>query len=75
MHLLVFVISYEKYPLPHFQHFSVSGVKFEQSLIKVNDPKTKEPMYINTIKAGEGPPLVLLHGFAAGVGFWVGFVA
>ncbi|PRP82525.1 abhydrolase domain containing 4 [Planoprotostelium fungivorum] len=49
-----------------------SNAKFEQSLIKIEDPKTMEPLFINTVKAGSGPPLILLHGFAAGVGFWVG---
>eukprot|EP01113_Clastostelium_recurvatum_P048729 TRINITY_DN8935_c0_g1_i2.p1 TRINITY_DN8935_c0_g1~~TRINITY_DN8935_c0_g1_i2.p1 ORF type:complete len:430 (-),score=81.09 TRINITY_DN8935_c0_g1_i2:19-1308(-) len=43
------------------QHISVP---YEQTMVEVDGHQ------INTIKAGRGPPLVLVHGFAAGVGFW-----
>jgi pimeloyl-ACP methyl ester carboxylesterase len=39
---------------------------FEQMMVKIGDN-----VHINTLKMGRGPPLVLLHGFGAGVGFWV----
>jgi hypothetical protein len=37
-----------------------------KSLVKVGDKS-----YINTIKLGRGPPIVLLHGLCAGLGLWV----
>jgi pimeloyl-ACP methyl ester carboxylesterase len=46
-----------------------AGVKYEQRFVQAGDD------YINTIKMGQGPPLVLLHGFGAGVGFWVWYVS
>lgn len=42
-------------------------IPYEQKLIILDDNT-----YINTIKVGKGPPLVLLHGFGAGIGIWVG---
>ncbi|GAM24782.1 hypothetical protein SAMD00019534_079570 [Acytostelium subglobosum LB1] len=37
---------------------------FEQKMVKVGEYQ------INTIKAGKGEPLLLIHGYGAGVGFW-----
>jgi pimeloyl-ACP methyl ester carboxylesterase len=45
----------------------LSGVvgKYKQALVKITDDQ-----YINTIKMGSGPTLVLLHGFGGGLGMW-----
>ncbi|PRP81952.1 abhydrolase domain containing 4 [Planoprotostelium fungivorum] len=53
---------------------SKCGVDFEQSLVKINT-STDEVAYVNTVKVGSGPPLLLVHGFAAGIGLWVGNLA
>jgi pimeloyl-ACP methyl ester carboxylesterase len=34
-------------------------------------PNSKKLMAINTLEMGSGPPLVLLHGFAGALGFWI----
>ncbi|EGG23651.1 hypothetical protein DFA_05785 [Cavenderia fasciculata] len=39
-------------------------VPYEQKMVKVGDH------YINTVKAGSGEPLVLIHGYGAALGFW-----
>lgn len=31
----------------------------------------KDGLHVNTVKVGEGPPLVMVHGFGAGIGLWV----
>jgi pimeloyl-ACP methyl ester carboxylesterase len=41
-------------------------VPYTQSKVRVN-----AEVEINTLKAGSGPPLVLLHGMAAALGLWV----
>jgi len=41
-----------------------TGLQFEQKMIHTGDHE------INTIILGSGPPLVLFHGFGAGLGFW-----
>eukprot|EP01133_Synstelium_polycarpum_P002953 gene2953-3395_t len=37
---------------------------YEQTMVKVGDH------LVNTIKVGSGEPLVLIHGYGAGLGFW-----
>jgi len=41
-----------------------TGLQFEQKMVHTENHD------INTIILGSGPPLVLLHGFAAGLAFW-----
>lgn len=52
----------EKAELHMLQAF---GVKYEQKFVDADDIK------INTVVTGEGSPVVLLHGFASGLGLWV----
>eukprot|EP01119_Soliformovum_irregulare_P012237 TRINITY_DN3169_c0_g1_i1.p1 TRINITY_DN3169_c0_g1~~TRINITY_DN3169_c0_g1_i1.p1 ORF type:complete len:329 (+),score=65.23 TRINITY_DN3169_c0_g1_i1:54-1040(+) len=42
------------------------GVTFDQKMIEI-----EKDVFINTIKVGNGPPLVLFHGFGAGIGLWL----
>eukprot|EP01112_Ceratiomyxa_fruticulosa_P012061 TRINITY_DN3320_c0_g2_i3.p1 TRINITY_DN3320_c0_g2~~TRINITY_DN3320_c0_g2_i3.p1 ORF type:complete len:364 (-),score=71.91 TRINITY_DN3320_c0_g2_i3:138-1229(-) len=44
---------------------SVLNVPYETKVVHI-----KNGAYINTLKAGSGPPIVLVHGFGAGLGFW-----
>lgn len=47
----------------------LSGVRTPIERMKIN---IGDGNHINTIKTGSGPPLVLVHGFGAGIGFWCG---
>eukprot|EP01117_Protostelium_nocturnum_P009962 TRINITY_DN354_c0_g1_i1.p1 TRINITY_DN354_c0_g1~~TRINITY_DN354_c0_g1_i1.p1 ORF type:complete len:385 (-),score=146.94 TRINITY_DN354_c0_g1_i1:128-1282(-) len=47
-------------------------IPFEQSLVKIEVPNSDKSVFVNTLKAGQGPPILFLHGFAAGIGLWAG---
>jgi len=47
------------------QMLQAFDVKYEQKFVSAND------IQINTIVTGEGSPVVLIHGFASGLGLWV----
>eukprot|EP01089_Gocevia_fonbrunei_P019919 TRINITY_DN7206_c0_g1_i1.p1 TRINITY_DN7206_c0_g1~~TRINITY_DN7206_c0_g1_i1.p1 ORF type:complete len:435 (-),score=63.63 TRINITY_DN7206_c0_g1_i1:77-1246(-) len=65
------MFSWRKTSMNHLAHAE------SQMLSKVITPlrnvrvKLKSDHEINTLICGTGPPLVLIHGFGAGVGFWV----
>lgn len=48
-----------------YKPFLAVRVKLDQEMVKLEDGSE-----INTIQAGQGPPLVMWHGFGAAVGFW-----
>jgi abhydrolase domain-containing protein 4/abhydrolase domain-containing protein 5 len=41
--------------------------EYDQTKVYIN-----EDVYINTVKKGNGYPLVLIHGYGGGIGLWIG---
>jgi hypothetical protein len=55
-------------------HFTVVKTDKEQFKVKIGTAPDGTPITINTLKVGQGSPLVLVHGFGGGLGSPLSFL-